>query len=78
MGTHQESQGRRSASAEMDAARKEGKVIIKDAIADITLQQVLTRPEEFHVIATLNSMATICPTRLRRKSVGSALHPAVM
>jgi isocitrate dehydrogenase len=31
-----------------------GKVIIKDAIADITLQQVLTRPDEFDVIATLN------------------------
>ncbi len=29
-------------------------IIIKDAIADITLQQVLTRPDEFDVIATLN------------------------
>ncbi len=29
-------------------------IIIKDAIADITLQQVLTRPEDFDVIATLN------------------------
>jgi isocitrate dehydrogenase len=29
-------------------------IIIKDAIADITLQQVLTRPEEFDVIATPN------------------------
>jgi isocitrate dehydrogenase len=29
-------------------------MIIKDAIADITLQQVLTRPDEFDVIATLN------------------------
>lgn len=29
-------------------------IIIKDAIADITLQQVLTRPAEFDVIATLN------------------------
>jgi isocitrate dehydrogenase len=29
-------------------------IIIKDAIADIALQQVLTRPEEFDVIATLN------------------------
>jgi isocitrate dehydrogenase len=29
-------------------------VVIKDSIADITLQQVLTRPEEFDVIATLN------------------------
>jgi isocitrate dehydrogenase len=32
-----------------------GKTItVKDAIADITLQQVLTRPEDFDVIATLN------------------------
>jgi isocitrate dehydrogenase len=30
------------------------KVLVKDAIADITLQQVLTRPEEFDVIATTN------------------------
>ena len=31
-----------------------GKILVKDSIADITLQQVLTRPEEFDVIATLN------------------------
>ena len=30
------------------------KVLVKDAIADITLQQVLTRPDDFDVIATLN------------------------
>jgi isocitrate dehydrogenase len=30
------------------------KVLVKDSIADITLQQVLTRPEEFDVIATTN------------------------
>ena len=29
-------------------------MVIKDSIADITLQQVLTRPEDFDVIATLN------------------------
>jgi isocitrate dehydrogenase len=29
-------------------------VLVKDSIADITLQQVLTRPDEFEVIATLN------------------------
>jgi isocitrate dehydrogenase len=29
-------------------------IVIKDAIADITLQQVLTRPEDFDIIATLN------------------------
>jgi len=46
--------GEKDANAEMDAARKAGRVLIKDAIADITLQQVLTRPEEFDIIATLN------------------------
>jgi isocitrate dehydrogenase len=46
--------GEREANAEQDAARKAGKIIIKDAIADITLQQVLTRPDEFDVIATMN------------------------
>jgi isocitrate dehydrogenase len=46
--------GEKDANAEMDAAKKAGKVIIKDAIADITLQQVLTRPDEFDVIATMN------------------------
>ncbi|MGE0615954.1 MAG: NADP-dependent isocitrate dehydrogenase [Bacteriovoracia bacterium] len=46
--------GEEAANAEMKAAEKEGKLIIKDSIADITLQQVLTRPAEFDVIATLN------------------------
>jgi isocitrate dehydrogenase len=31
-----------------------GKLLIKDAIADIFLQQILTRPDEFDVVATLN------------------------
>jgi len=30
------------------------KLLIRDSIADITLQQILTRPKEFDVIATLN------------------------
>ena len=46
--------GEAEANAEQKAAIAAGKIIIKDAIADITLQQVLTRPEEFDVIATLN------------------------
>jgi isocitrate dehydrogenase len=46
--------GDKAANAEMDAAKSGGRIIIKDAIADITLQQVLTRPDEFDVIATLN------------------------
>ncbi|HSI35287.1 MAG TPA: isocitrate dehydrogenase (NADP(+)) [Tepidisphaeraceae bacterium] len=36
------------------AGRPGAGLVIKDAIADITLQQVLTRPEDFDVIATLN------------------------
>jgi isocitrate dehydrogenase len=46
--------GEAAANDEQKAAVKSGKVLIKDSIADITLQQVLTRPEEFDVIATLN------------------------
>jgi len=43
-----------AANAEQAAALKAGRVLVKDAIADIALQQVLTRPTEFDVIATLN------------------------
>ena len=46
--------GEDAANAEQKAALASGKVLVKDAIADITLQQVLTRPDEFDVIATLN------------------------
>ena len=38
-----------------DCGGKPGdKILVKDAIADITLQQVLTRPDDFDVIATTN------------------------
>ena len=46
--------GEKDANSEMDAAKKAGMLIVKDAIADIALQQVLTRSDEFDVIATLN------------------------
>ncbi|MEC7526169.1 MAG: NADP-dependent isocitrate dehydrogenase [Myxococcota bacterium] len=46
--------GQEAANAEQAEAEKAGKIIVKDAIADIALQQVLTRPTEFSVIATLN------------------------
>lgn len=35
-------------------ALKAGKLLIKDSIADIFLQQILTRPDEFDVVATMN------------------------
>jgi isocitrate dehydrogenase len=46
--------GEDAANAEQKEQLKAGKILVKDSIADITLQQVLTRPEEFDVIATLN------------------------
>jgi isocitrate dehydrogenase len=46
--------GEDAANAEQKEQLKAGKILMKDSIADITLQQVLTRPEEFDVIATLN------------------------
>ena len=46
--------GEKAANDEQAAALKRGKLLIKDAIADITLQQVLTRADEFDVVATMN------------------------
>lgn len=46
--------GEDAANAEQKAELAKGKILIKDAIADITLQQVLTRADEFDVIATMN------------------------
>ncbi len=46
--------GEEAANQEQKEALAAGKILVKDAIADITLQQVLTRPDEFDVIATLN------------------------
>ena len=39
---------------EVDGEIPPGKILIKDTIADIFLQQVLTRPAEFDVVATMN------------------------
>jgi isocitrate dehydrogenase len=47
-------EGEPVALEQQKAALKAGALLIKDAIADIALQQVLTRPEDFDVIATLN------------------------
>ena len=46
--------GQDAADAEQKEALAAGRILCKDAIADITLQQVLTRPAEFDVIATTN------------------------
>jgi isocitrate dehydrogenase len=49
-----EEQGLDAANKAQKDAESAGKIIVKDAIADIALQQVLTRPTDFDVIATLN------------------------
>ncbi len=49
-----EQEGKAKANEAQDAALKEGKILIKDVIADAFLQQILTRPAEYSVIATMN------------------------
>ena len=50
-------------------------ILIKDAIADITLQQVLTRPEEFDVIATLNLNGDYLSDALAAQVGGIGIEP---
>ena len=40
--------------ADCNGVAPEGKIIIKDCICDAFLQQILTRPDEYDVIATMN------------------------
>ena len=47
-------QGEEAANAEQEAALREGKLLIKDVIADIVFQQTITRAREFDVLATMN------------------------
>ncbi|GEB75704.1 NADP-dependent isocitrate dehydrogenase [Sporolactobacillus inulinus] len=47
-------QGKAAADQELTAALQDGRVLVKDAIADNFLQQILIRPEDFDVVATLN------------------------
>ena len=52
--TKREYQGRAIGWDDCNGKPPAGQVLVKDNIADITLQQILTRPEEFDVIATTN------------------------
>ena len=52
--TREEFAGQAVGWDDCDGNPPDGQVLIKDAIADITLQQVLTRAKEFDVIATMN------------------------
>src|SRR5690606_10590999 len=46
--------GADAANTAQENAKREGKILIKDSIADAFLQQILLRPSEYSVIATLN------------------------
>lgn len=46
--------GEEAANQEQETALKDGKLLVKDAIADIVFQQTITRAREFDVIATMN------------------------
>ncbi|AHC43216.1 MULTISPECIES: NADP-dependent isocitrate dehydrogenase [Bacillus] len=49
-----EKDGKEAADKAQSEAEAAGKIIVKDSIADIFLQQILTRPSEFDVVATMN------------------------
>lgn len=49
-----EAEGKEAADKAQAEATEAGKILVKDSIADIFLQQILTRPKEFDVVATMN------------------------
>jgi isocitrate dehydrogenase len=49
-----ESDGKEAANEQQRAALERGRLLVKDAIADIAFQQTITRADEFDVIATMN------------------------
>ena len=46
--------GRAAVAADCDWKAPEGQILVKDCICDAFLQQILTRPDEYDVIATMN------------------------
>jgi isocitrate dehydrogenase len=49
-----ESKDEETANREQEEALKDGKLLVKDVIADIVFQQTITRAREFDIIATMN------------------------
>jgi len=70
-----EEKGKDYANAAQDEAMKSGKVIIKDVIADAFLQQILTRPKEYDVIATMNLNGDYISDALAAQVGGIGLAP---
>lgn len=67
--------GTDEANRAQDAALLEGKVLIKDSIADAFLQQIQLRPREYSVIATLNLNGDYCSDALAAAVGGIGIAP---
>jgi len=76
MGAPQERARRAGSQCANERGEAGGKVIVKDAIADITLQQVLTRPDEFDVVATMNLNGDYLSDALAAQVGGIGIAPA--
>tara|TARA_Y100001954_G_scaffold224036_1_gene263044 strand:- start:1950 stop:3251 length:1302 start_codon:yes stop_codon:yes gene_type:complete len=70
-----ETKGSEYANSAQDDAVKSGKVMIKDVIADAFLQQILTRPNEYDVIATMNLNGDYISDALAAQVGGIGLAP---
>src|SRR3954462_11950881 len=66
------SEAANKAQADAEAA---GKIVVKDAIADIFLQQILTRPREFDVVATMNLNGDFISNALAAQVGGIGIAP---
>jgi isocitrate dehydrogenase len=67
--------GEQAANAAQEAALAAGRVLVRDLATDATLQQVLTRPEEFDVIATLNLNGDYLSDALAAQVGGTGIAP---
>ena len=70
-----EKDGKDAANKAQDEAVKAGKLLVKDAIADIFLQQILTRPAEFDVVVTMNLNGDYVSHALAAQAGGVGIAP---
>ena len=70
-----EQKGRDYANSAQNNAIQSGKIIIKDIITDAFLQQILTRPREYDVIATMNLNGDLISDALAAQVGGIGLAP---
>ena len=70
-----ESKGKDAAENAMSEAMSNSKIIVKDVIADAFLQQILTRPKEYDVIATMNLNGDYISDALAAQVGGIGIYP---